>query len=140
MVTEWQMIALMATSGVLFAVGGTGYKWARRFLLPAVFGAFNLYQGVSWWQCLGFTVGLSAVLHPGYGDRANYWKRALLFTGYGVVYFWLGFTWWIVIIPPLFLGIFTLSNWKGTAEAFFWKGCEFLWGVILALAFIDSLK
>ena len=136
------MIGLMCIAGALFALGGTGYKWARRFLLPAIFGAFSLYQGVDvhWRQALGFTACLSATLCLGYGDKLNYLGKALIFTLYGVVYLWLGFTWWIAIIPPLFLGIFALSNWKGTAEAFFWKGVEFMYGVVLAIAFIDSLK
>lgn len=36
---ELLMIVVMAVSGSLFAFGGTGYKWARRYVMPAALTA-----------------------------------------------------------------------------------------------------
>ena len=40
--TEWLMIACMGGGGILFAVGGTGFKWARRFVLPVLLAGKNV--------------------------------------------------------------------------------------------------
>lgn len=33
---EWLMIASAVSGAALFAIGGTGYKWARRFVMPVL--------------------------------------------------------------------------------------------------------
>ena len=44
---EILMIAAMATGGILFPLGGTGYKWARRFVMPfALTGILLLGLGI----------------------------------------------------------------------------------------------
>lgn len=42
---EILMIVAMGSGGVLFALGGTGFKWARRFVLPPVL-TLILYFGL----------------------------------------------------------------------------------------------
>jgi len=37
---EILMIACMGTGGILFAIGGTGYKWARRYVMPILLTVF----------------------------------------------------------------------------------------------------
>jgi hypothetical protein len=46
--SEWTMIGTMTMAGALFAIGGTGFKWARRFLLPALLVFIGAFSGVLW--------------------------------------------------------------------------------------------
>lgn len=141
---EWTMILTIIIGTGLFPAGGTdlngrGYKWLRRFLMPACLGGIALLYS-TWWACLGYAVTLSAFLHLGYGSRCSWLKRAFIFTGYGFSAFWLGWTWWAVITPVLCLLAFWLSNFKSTASTFYWKAVEAMYGFMIAVTFINALQ
>ena len=133
--SEYMMIVVMAVCGILFAIGGTGYKWARRFVLPLFLLAF-----AHTWMGLGMAISLIVALSLPYGSKTPYWVKALTFSTYGLSFLWIGWSWWIVITPVLCLSIFALSNWKPLANDFFWKACEFLYGVFIGITFIACLR
>jgi hypothetical protein len=137
--SEYLMIFIMALSGSLFAIGGTGFKWARRYVLPACLGLIGAFYA-PWWAGLGYAVCLCAVLCMGYGERTPYWLKAIIFSGYGAVGLWFGWSWWVVITPVVLFTLFVLSNWKPTANTIFWKAWEFIAGVLIGITFIDCLK
>ena len=140
MVNEWLMIYVMASTGILFAVGGTGFKWARRFVLPLNLAAIGLICHEPAWRLACFAVSLIVALCLPYGERTAYWLKAIVFCMYGLPFLWLGWTWWIIMVPVGMMLMFVLSNWKYTADIFFWKGVEFMWGLMLALAFIGVVN
>lgn len=140
MVNEFLMIGLMAASASLFAIGGTGWKPARRFGIPLMLLATAYCLHIPWLKCLLMALSLCFSLHLGYGDRTKYWMKALVFTGYGLPFLFIGWTWWVVITPVVCFCLFALSNWKYTAGTFFWKGVEFFYGLLIALTFIDAIK
>lgn len=140
---EWHMILAVLWSTGLFAAGGTalngkGYKFLRRFILPAGLGALALLYA-PWWACLGYAVTLSAILHPGYGSKASWLYRAFIFAGYGASALWFGWSGWVVATPILCLAAFWLSNKKQSEGMFFWKAVELLFGFLIAVTFINAI-
>ena len=140
---EWHMILSFLWSAGLFSAGGTdlngrGYKFLRRFILPAGLGCLALLYS-HWWACIGYTLTLSAFLHLGYGSRAGWLYRSFIFTGYGCSALWLGFTWWAVITPVICLATFWLSNNKYMANTFKWKIVESLYGFLISSTYITAL-
>lgn len=137
---EWMMIITMALCSTLFAVGGTKGKYWRRYVLPAGLAVIAVLSGVIWWKVIGLTLSLIIALSSGYGSNSSYWKKALVFSTYGLVFLWLGFSYWVIITPILCLLIFRLSNWKPMANTFFWKACEYVYGTLIGITFISTIK
>jgi hypothetical protein len=123
----------MSIAGTCFAIGGTGPKWVRRYLLPVLLGFIALISGVLWWKCLGMSLCLIGALSMGYGERTPYWMKFLVFCSYFASTAWLGFTPWQIMGPFLIFGLFFFSNLKNTAYVFFWKACEFIMGSLIGI-------
>lgn len=123
---EWLMIVAMGSGGILGAIGGTGFKPARRFILPTVLAALALLAGVIWWKCLILCLGLMIAFCLPYGSRTPYWGKFLVGCTFILPTAALGFSWWQVFTPVIFILMFILSNWKPTASIFFWKAVEFI--------------
>lgn len=135
--SEYWMIWCMTAGGALFALGGTGYKWARRYVLPVAI-ALPMAFIAHIWPILAYTLFLSIALHMGYGDRSNYFKRFVIFCGYSFPCLFLGFSWWILATPVLCLVLFALSNSQRTERMFFWKFIELTYGVLIAVTLIST--
>ena len=123
---ELLMIAAMGLGGILGAIGGTGFKWARRYVLPASLGIIAYKAGFKLWRCIGLAVGLSVAFCLPYGDRTPWAIKCLVACSYAAPTLFLGISPWQIITPAAFLGLFWLSNWQPTAGMFSWKICEFL--------------
>lgn len=130
---EWLMIASMGLSGTLFAIGGTGFKPARRFILPFILGLIAFLGGVLWWKCLIVWGGLTGAFCLPYGSKTPYWLKFLVGITFILPTLALGFTIWQIITPIAFILMFFLSNWKNTANEFTWKIVEFLTGTLIGV-------
>lgn len=130
---EWLMILAMGAGGVLFAVGGTGPKWARRFLLPAILALAAFFSGIIWWRCLAFGSTQIITLCLPYGQRTPYWLKFVVFISYVGPSFFFGFTWWQAITPVVCFGCFKLSNAEWAGGTFVWKICEFVMGSCIGI-------
>lgn len=124
--TEWLMIACMSAGGLLGAIGGTGFKPARRFILPIILGALAFLGGYEAWRCLVMAVGMIAALALPYGERTPYPVKFLVGCAFVAPTLVLGFSAWQVITPVAFIAMFKLSNSNRTAAAFSWKIVEFV--------------
>lgn len=144
--SEWLMILVMAFSGALFAAGGThikgigGQKWIRRFGIPVFLFVITRALDVYLFGSIAMALTLCIALHMGYGERTPYWRKALVFAGYGLPFLFIGWSWWIVIMPIVCLVMFRLSNWKPMATTFYWKCVEFLYGTLIAVTLIGAIK
>jgi hypothetical protein len=145
--SELLMIIIMSVSGALFALGGTeipyfktGFKWLRRFVLPLFLALGCVLSGVSWWQASIYALLLCASLHMGYGERASYLKKFLIFVSYSGVSAVIGLSWWLVITPVVLILLFAASNWKPMASSIFWKAAEFVMGTLIAISLIAAIN
>lgn len=136
---EWLMIAAMGTGSISFAIGGTGFKFVRRFIMPIVLAIICFYAQFDVWRCAAFAVSASIVLHLGYGEKTPYWQKFFVFCGYAACTLFLGLSVWQIVTPFFIFGIFTLSNWEKTAEVFPWKICEFLMGSMIGIEVADLI-
>ena len=123
---EYLQIACMAAGGILGAIGGTGFKPARRYILPFVLGGLAFWAGMDWWRCLILWAGLTGAFCLGYGEQKSYLIKFLVGCAYVVPTLALGFTLWQIITPLVFISMFGLSNWGKTSSSFKWKIVEFL--------------
>jgi len=130
---EWLMIASMALGGLLFAIGGTGFKPARRFILPFCLGLIALLGGVLWWKAIVLWLGLMIAFCLPYGSKTPYWLKFLVAVTFILPTLILGFTVWQIITPVAFIVMFILSNWKFSASEFAWKIVEFLTGALIGV-------
>lgn len=121
---EMLAIVCMGSGVTLFALGGTGFKWARRFLLPAILAGMALLSGFSWQSCLGYGLAQAITLCLPYGERTPYWLKAVVFISYSLPSIFFGFTFWQIFLVAGCFGLFVLSNWDKSASSFPWKICE----------------
>lgn len=113
---ELYLVFIPAFAGLLFALGGTqisntikGQKWIRRFVLPFGLLLPCVLMEFSWWQAWLVSLIACFVLHLGYGDKATWVKRAVIFAGYGLISIPIGLSWWnlITFLGCLFLFVAT---------------------------------
>lgn len=128
---EFLMIGCMGSGTMLFPLGGTGFKWARRFVLPAILGLLAFFNGFVWWSCIAYAVAQAVTLCLPYGERTPYWIKALVFTSYALPSFLFGFCVWQIFLVLGCFGLFALSNWDKSASSFPWKICEAGMGFLL---------
>jgi hypothetical protein len=123
---ELLMIASMGSGGILGALGGYKWKWLRRFILPFILGVLALFGGVLWWKCLILWLGFTIAFCLPYGQKTPYWLKFLTGCAFVAPTAILGFSWWQVITPAVFIGMFRLSNTKWAGNTFVWKIVEFI--------------
>ena len=136
---ELYLVFIPALAGLLFALGGSqisdtikGQKWVRRFLLPFALLLPCVWIEFSWWQGLLVSLIACFVLHLGYGDKATWVKRALIFTGYGLISIPIGYSMWNIFTAIGCLLIMWLSR-VGMPKTFVWKVCEFSFGALIGI-------
>ena len=133
--TEWRMIALMVSGVACWTIGGTGYKWVRRYLW-AVIVMLSLLGAVAWWKALAVGMTLIATAVLPYGDRTPWWAKVLVFASLGAHVIWLDITfglWWALgtAIP-----LATLMLLSRTYSRVTWKVWEGFSGFLQATGII----
>ena len=81
--TEWVITLLPPVSAILFGIGGGGFKWARRFVMPVVLCAGALLLGIVWWRCLISLLLIVGASCLGYGENHPLWRKALTILALG---------------------------------------------------------
>ena len=104
------MLLLIISSVLLWRLGGAGFKWARRFVWPALAGIILILSGAEHWRVLICVAGLIGVNHLGYGDRTTWSQRGIVLT--------------LLALPSLFLSwhlwALRLVLMGGLSSLFFW--------------------
>lgn len=141
---EWLMILVVLWCAGLFAAGGTdipgigGQKWLRRILMPLGLIGIGLFH-TTWWAAVGSGLTIAFWLHLGYGSKANWAYRAVIFAGYGLFSLWIGWSWWVLVTPVICSLLFLGSNTKETALSFVWKLCELGMGFLIGASFVAAI-
>lgn len=73
--TEWAWILVVPMGWLCWAIGGTGAKWVRRYVYPALLSIALAVLGIVWWKWCWVAGWISLTAHLGYGDRATWAKR-----------------------------------------------------------------
>ncbi len=123
---EWLMILAMGAGGILGAIGGTGFKWVRRYILPLTLGLVAWKAGFKRWKCLVLALGLTVAFCLPYGERTGWAMKAVVACCYSLPTLVLGLSVWQIITPVVFMLLFWLSNTPATEVMFPWKICEFI--------------
>jgi len=123
---ELLMIITMGVSGILGALGGYKWKWLRRFVLPILLGIVALTAGKPPLMCLYMSVGMVIAFCLPYGERTPYWLKFVVGCCFVAPTLFIGFSWYQIITPIVFIVLFRLSNWKPFANIVFWKAWEFI--------------
>lgn len=137
---ELWMVFLPGISAILFALGGTqisdtilGQKWLRRYVLPAILGLSAYFAGIGPGWAIAVTLISAICFIQGYGERASWAKRTLIFIGYGCISLPIGMSWWNLICTVGCIVLFVLSNWNLTSKTFVWKTCESILGFLVGM-------
>jgi hypothetical protein len=77
------------------------------------------------------TLGLMIAFCLPYGDRTPWYGKCLTACAFVAPTAFLGFSWWQIITPAAFIGMFYASRNKITEHVFPWKVVEFLTGCFL---------
>ena len=137
--TETLLFLIVTSHVALWRVGGMGWKWARRILLPVLTAVFLFLLGIPWHLSLLTAVAESVTLHLGYGEGSPLWKRALISSSFGfpalVLY---PYAWWAPLITLSHFGLWYAASRRWN---FVWWGlCEmmagFSQGTVIALAYL----
>lgn len=136
---EHIFIAMMTLSVLLFTLGGTGFKWMRRYILPVLLGIGTFFCGVSWWQSLILIIGIGIVYHLPYGEALTFLGKLVVGFLYVIPTLAIGLSWWVLIFPFIFVALFLLSEATETAKSFTWKVCEGFIGLCSCATIIGSI-
>ena len=132
---EWMMMAYVTLSSLFFAVGGTGFKWVRRFLLPALTFGYLYYAGTNYIIALLVSGMLCAGLHLGYGEGRSYLVRALVGFSWVAPAFILGQWVFPILTPIIWVFLFSLSNQDLTERQVPWKAVELTAGLLIGITY-----
>lgn len=142
---EWLMIAVYATSAVLFAAGGThisvigGQKWLRRALLPLLLASVAYCSHEHVLAIVGYALSMMVALSLGYGSKCGHIKRVCIFAGMFLPSLLLGFNWWAFISPIVVTILFYLSNNELASKSVPHKLWEFMTGALIGITFVASI-
>lgn len=129
----------MGAGGILGAIGGTGFKPARRFILPLILGVLAMLAGFSALKCSIMALGLVIAFCLPYGQKYPYWVKFLVGCAFVLPTLILGFTLWQIITPIVFIVMFKLSNTKWGGSVFVWKIVEFLTFTLVGITIASLL-
>lgn len=112
-----------------------GFKWIRRYLLPAGLWMGLLLLGAIWWRGLLACVGLSMALHLGYGSSVvRYFLSGVAMALPSLI---IGFH-WTVVLPITYHTIYGMISLKD--NKFRWAYVGLLMGVGLGIAYTTAIN
>lgn len=137
--TENLILVCLIGTPLLYSLGGMFWKPLRRFGIPLLYlGVALVAQTININVSL-MCLALCAALHLGYGDHSNWFMRivyAIAITAPSLI---VGFNFWAIILPIVFLGTYYLSNQPKWANVFNWRICEFLTGAFMGILYSQVL-
>lgn len=140
--TELTIILMTGFSTVLFAIGGTGHKWARRYVIPMIFAGGLTVSGVPLSAVISSCGLLVIALCLPYGDSVpKRYQRTLTGVVFSIPSLTVGFSIWAVVLTVVTPVLFALSQHKDPriSKIFTWKLCELGIGFLISASFIGAV-
>jgi len=114
---EFGYMILLPASSLLWMLGGYRWKWMRRYLLPVIYGVVIAVYGRPVQALIVAVLSMVSFSLP-YGDNSKWWGRVLTALSFGAVSLPLGFSWFQLLPPIVFLtGYYAKPQWKITEGA-----------------------
>jgi hypothetical protein len=136
---EIVFIFMMTFGVLLFSLGGLSGKWLRRFLLPSLNIILLLALGLGLLQVIISQILLMIALCMGYGEIKPYWYKFLIGIGYVLPSLLFGFSYWVFIVPVIWILLFIASNKPKTSSSFTWKIVEGIMGLLIQVTLISAV-
>ena len=92
--SDWLKVGLLCNAVILWLLGGTRFKWARRFVWPLMAALILHLHGVGPWRILGVYLGLVLTCSLGYGEGTSWPRRVAVFLSYSMPSLWLNWHLW----------------------------------------------
>ncbi len=133
-----KILIAFAIGAALWRLGGWGQwlgKAPRRYILPALIALYAFTKRKKWTTAfiLPTLIGLFSL---GYGESKPYWYKFLVGCSWVVPRFiFLGFSWFAVCVPFIWITLFWLSNNPKTSKYFKWWLCEVITGGSVGIAY-----
>jgi len=137
---EILQIIAMGSGAIMFPLGGTGFKYLRRYVFPLILAGVALFGGLQPLNAALYAVLTCGALHLPYGSKTPYLVKFLVGCAFVAPTLLFGFTIWQIITPVAFIGLFRLSNWKPLANEFTWKIVEAITGLLIGISLAVFLK
>ena len=124
-------------TSALFSIGGTGYKWLRRFGIPIACFLLTHSIIISVLLCIG--------LHLPYGDSLNklgkwaWLTRMLIISTYYMPFLLLGFNMWCFISLAVSICLFRASNTAWGSKLCPWWVVEPIMGFLIGITATTSI-
>jgi len=135
MVTECGILAILIGTPLLYSLGGMFWKPLRRFGIPlfllVVAFVSHIYNMNLFLSC----VALCIALHLGYGEHSNWFMRIVYALAISAPSLLVGFNFWAIVLPVVFLSTYILSNSPKWKDIFNWRVCEFLVGSFMGILY-----
>jgi len=131
---EVNQIILLTMCPAMFMVGGTGYLWVRRLALPILIGDIFWASELQLAKCVLMAVLFYGVFTLPYGDRSTWLERFIVGCCYSIPIYFIGGTYWQVVIPIVFI----LTFWLSRTDGLKWKVVEGFTGFLIAVALIGA--
>lgn len=134
MMGEWNYIIAAPLAAMLFAIGGTGFKWARRYVLPVCLGILCIVNGIVWWKAALVTfLSVTSYCLP-YGESLpQEFLKFLVFTSYFASLLVIGVSGWMIISPIILMFMFSASNQPWGEKLVAWKVWELTAGFLIGI-------
>jgi len=133
--SEPSMIVLLTLGPMLWMIGGTFWKPARRFVWPVIAG-ITLVGLVSWWVWAGVVATMIGTACLPYGERTPWWLKNMVFASLGAHVIWLDpifGLWWALGMGIIGSCLMLLSK---RFNRFTWKVVESIFGLSQAVGII----
>lgn len=121
-------------SALLWRLGGYRWKWLRRFVLPACLTLLTFAKKRKWVSLITFPI-LVLAFSLGYGETKPYWQKFIVGFTWIMPALFLNFSWLLLLIPFIWVGLFKLSNTKYWSNIFRWFVVELIVGGLIGLGY-----
>ena len=126
------LITILGTA-LLYSLGGMFLKPIRRYGIPLLFIIVSIITGGLNMPKVYAILLTCGALHLGYGSNSSWFMRIVYALAISLPTLIIGFNFWCVILPIVFLTTYYFSNKPKWQYIFNWRICEALTGIFLGI-------
>jgi len=133
--SESLILIVLILTPLLYSLGGIFFKPLRRFGIPLLYLVVAFLAGTLSLKIGLMCLALCVALHLGYGDNSNWFMRLVYALAITLPSLIVGFNFWAIVLPIVFLGTYYLSNKPKWQYVFSWRICEAIVGFFMGILY-----